>query len=51
MTKQEIIDTLVGVAMLCAADCWEVLSITSCDDCPTKADCRIKQAMEESKDL
>lgn len=51
MTKIEIIDVLVGAAMLTIADCWEVLSITSCDDCHTKADCRIKQAMEESKNL
>jgi hypothetical protein len=51
MTKQEIINTLVGVAMLSAADCWEVLNIKSCDYCPKVAECRIKQAMEESKDL
>jgi hypothetical protein len=51
MTKQEIIDTLVGVAMLCAADCWEVLNITSCNECPKVAECRIKQAMEEAKSL
>jgi hypothetical protein len=51
VTKTEIIDVLVGAAMLTVADCWEVLGITSCDDCPKMADCRIKQAMEESKDL
>lgn len=51
MTKQEIINTLVGVAMLSAADCWSVMSISSCDECPKVAECRIKQAMEESKNL
>lgn len=51
MTKHEIIDTLVGVAMLSAADCWEVLNIQSCDECPKAAECRIKQAMEEAKNL
>jgi hypothetical protein len=51
VTKTEIIDVLVGAAMLTVADCWEVLCIMSCDDCPRSAECRIKQAMEESKDL
>lgn len=51
MTKQEIINTLVGVAMLSAADCWDAMSISSCDECPKVAECRIKQAMEEAKDL
>jgi hypothetical protein len=51
MTKTEIIDILVGVAMLTVADCWEVLNIASCDECPKVAECRIKQAMEESKNL
>lgn len=51
MTKQEIINTLVGVAMLSAADCWEVMSIKSCDECPKAAECRIKKAIEEAKDL
>lgn len=51
MTKQEIINTLVGVAMLSAADCWEAMSITNCDECPKAAECRIKKAIEEAKDL
>lgn len=51
MTKQEIIDTLVGVAMLSVADCWEAMSIKSCDECPKVADCRIKQAIEEAGNL
>ena len=51
MTKQEIIDTLVSAAMLTVADCWEVLGITNCDDCPKAAECLIKQAMEEAKNL
>ena len=51
MTKQEIINTLVGAAMLTVADCWEVLSISSCDECPKVAECRIKKAMEEAKNL
>ena len=51
MTKQEIIDTLVGVAMLSAADCWEAMKIQSCDECPKAAECRIKQATEETKNL
>lgn len=51
MTKHEIIDTLVGVAMMTVVDCWEVLNIASCDECPKVAECRIKQAMEESKKL
>lgn len=51
MNKLEIISTLVGAAMLTVADCWEVLNITSCDECPKVAECRIKQAMEESKKL
>lgn len=48
MTKQEIINTLVGATMLTIADCWEVLSIKSCDECPKAAECRIKQAIEEA---
>lgn len=51
MTKQEIIDTLVGAAMLTVADCWEVLNILSCDECPKAVECRIKQAMEDVKNL
>lgn len=51
MTRQEIINTLVGVAMLSAADCWEAMNIKSCDECPKAAECRIKQAMEEAKNL
>lgn len=51
MTKQEIIDVLAGVAMLSAADCWDAMAISSCDECPKVAECRIKQAMEEAKDL
>lgn len=51
MTKQEIINTLVGVAMLSAADCWEAMGIKSCDECPKVAECRIKKAMEEAKNL
>jgi len=51
VTKTEIIDILVGAAMLTVADCWTAMNIDSCDDCPKVAECRIKQAMEESKDL
>ena len=51
MTKTEIIDVLVGAAMLTVADCWEVLNIKSCDECPKAAECRIKKAMEEAKNL
>ena len=51
MTKQEVINTLVGVAMLSAADCWAVMNISSCDECPKTAECRIKKAMEEAKNL
>ena len=51
MTKQEIITTLVGAAMLTVADCWEVLSIKSCDECPKVAECRIKKAMEKARKL
>ena len=51
MTKKEILDTLLGVAMLSVSDCWEVLDIKSCDQCPKVAECRIKQAMEEAKGL
>ena len=51
MNKFEIISTLVGAAMLSAADCWEILNISSCDECPKGAECRIKRAMEESKNL
>lgn len=51
MTKHEIINILVGVAMLSMAECWEVMSIKSCDECPKVAECRIKQAVEEAKNL
>lgn len=51
MTKQEIINILIGTAMLSVADCWEAMSITSCDDCPKVAECRIKQAIEEAARL
>lgn len=51
MTKQEIVNTLVGVAMLSMTDCWEVMNIKSCDECPKMAECRIKQAVEEAKNL
>lgn len=51
MTKTEIIDTLVSATMLTVVDCWEVLNISSCDECPKAAECRIKQAIEEVKNL
>jgi len=51
MTKHEIINVLVGVAMLSMADCWEAMNIKSCDDCPKVAECRIKQAVEEANKL
>jgi len=51
MTKQEIIDTLVGTAMISAFDCWTAMNIDSCDECPKVADCRIKQAIEEAGNL
>lgn len=51
MNKNEIIDTLVGAAMLGVADCWSTMSIISCDECPKAAECRIKQAIEEAAKL
>lgn len=48
MNKLEIISALVGAAMLTVADCWEVLNIKSCDECPVSAECRIKKAIEEA---
>lgn len=51
MTKTEIIDVLASAAMLTVVDCWEVLDIASCDECPKAVECRIKQAMEEVKNL
>ncbi|OQB43835.1 MAG: hypothetical protein BWY02_02969 [bacterium ADurb.Bin157] len=46
-----VLNILCGCAMLQIADCFEVLGISSCDECPKKADCKVKWAVEKAAEI
>jgi hypothetical protein len=44
---KKVLNILCGCAMLQVADCFEAMSITSCDECPKVSECRTKWAINE----
>jgi len=44
----KVLNILAGCAMLQIHDCFEVLSIKSCDECPKVLECPTKWALDEA---
>lgn len=44
----KVLNILCGCAMLQVAECFEAMSITSCDECPKASECQTKWALDEA---